>query len=127
MTSPSRTVKGLWTGGFALGAASHAREILVGGWLPYDFMPLGFNLYWTSLLPLDLAAAVLIWYRVRAALLLGTAIMVSDVAVNSWTVWVAGYEELLPSLMLQSGFALFVLIVSFHCFRQGFEQQRGIA
>src|SRR5690606_24074022 len=79
----------IWTVGFLLGAASHAADVFTYGWLPYEFMPLGFNLYWTSLLFLDPVAALLIWWRPAPALVLGCLIMASDVLVNAWTAFVA--------------------------------------
>lgn len=103
----------LWSIGFAIGTISHALDISMFGWLPYEFMPLGFNLYWTSLVFLDPLAAVLIWIRPVWGLWLGSVIMASDLLVNAWTVFGAGYSELLPSLGFQAIFAAFVFYVAF--------------
>lgn len=102
----------IWSTGFLLAAGSHALDILSYGWLPYVFMPLGFNIYWTSLLFLDPLAALLIWFRTGPALLLGCLIIASDVLVNAWTAFVAGYTDLLPGLALQSAFAVFVFYLA---------------
>lgn len=103
----------LWSTGFLVGTISHALDISMFGWLPYEFMPFGFNLYWTSLVFLDPLAAVLIWLRPRWGLWLGCPIMASDLLVNAWTVFGAGYSELLPSLGFQAIFAAFVFYVAF--------------
>lgn len=107
-----QVAKLIWTVGFLLGAVSHAADVFTYGWMPYEFMPLGFNLYWTSLLFLDPIAALLIWWRPAPALVLGCLIMASDVLVNAWTAFVAGYTELLPSLALQCAFAAFVFYLA---------------
>ena len=107
-----RAVRCAWSAGFLLGAMSHARDIATHGWLPYEFMPLPFNAYWTALLPLDLVAAALVWWRERVAIWLGTAIMASNLAINGWTIWGAGYTQLIGSVMVQAGFASFVFIVA---------------
>ncbi len=105
-------VKIVWSIGFLVGTASHALDIATFGWLPYDFMPLGFNVYWTSLVVLDPLAALLIWTKPGWALWLGCLIMASDVLVNTWTVFGAGFFEILPSLGFQTIFAAFVFYVA---------------
>ena len=69
----------IWTVGFLIGTATHSFDIALGGWLPYDFRPMPFNIYWTSLVFLDPLAAVLIWARERWGAVLGVAIMASNV------------------------------------------------
>ena len=105
-------VKVLWSLGFAAGTITHALDIATFGWLPYEFMPLGFNIYWTSLVLFDPLAAMLIWIRPAWALRLGCLIMASDIAVNAWTVFGAGFTEILPSLGFQAIFAAFVFYVA---------------
>ncbi len=107
-----KIAKILWSTGFAIGTVSHVADITVYGWLPYEYMPIGFNLYWTSLTFLDPVAAALIWLRQRGALWLGCAIMGSNLVVNAWTVFGAGFADLLPGLVLQSLFAAFVFFVA---------------
>ena len=89
---------------------NHANDIWQGGWLPYWTAPLALNGYWTSLAVLDLMAAALLLWWPRMGLVLTVAIMVSDVAVNSYARWVLGfggwYFEV--SLQLQTLFLGFV-------------------
>ena len=107
----SLTVKILWTTGFLIGATTHTLDLINFGWLPYEFRPLPWNVYWTSLTFLDPLAAILIWLRVRWAIILGTAIMASNVVVNGYTMLI-GFEEFLIPWLLQSAFALFVFSVA---------------
>jgi hypothetical protein len=85
-----------------LGAGlNHVRDILQGGWLPYRGAPLTLNWYWTSLAVLDLAAAVLLLRRPRTGLVLTAAIIVSDVAVNTYGQWGLGYRGWYFTVSLQ--------------------------
>jgi hypothetical protein len=99
----------VWTVCFLIGASTHALDILNGGWLPYDFAPLAFNIYWTALLPLDLFAALLLWLYRRAGIVLALIIMVSDVAINSYVAFFVVENWPMVFLKLQAGFMLFVL------------------
>ena len=100
--------KSVWTFGFLVGTTTHMLDLIHYGWLPYDFRPLPWNIYWTSLTFLDLLAALLIWVREDWGILLGAAIMGSNVLVNGYTAFVIGREEFFPALALQIAFALFV-------------------
>lgn len=102
----------IWTACFSIGTFTHACDIWVGGWLPYNFMPLPFNIFWTALLPLDFITVLLLWVRRRVAVVLGVAIMIADVLVNSYTVFVAGYIAMQIPLLLQTLFLLFVLLTA---------------
>ncbi len=102
----------IWTAGFLIGTITHTLDLFYGGWLPYDFMPIGFNIYWTSLTFLDPLAACLIWLWERWGVLLGVGIMGSNVLVNSYTAFVAGYDDFYFSLALQSAFAAFVFFAA---------------
>ncbi|EAQ28778.1 hypothetical protein NAP1_14303 [Erythrobacter sp. NAP1] len=55
--------KAIWTIGFLVGTTTHTLDLINFGWLPYDFRPLPWNIYWTSLTFLDPLAALLIWLR----------------------------------------------------------------
>lgn len=98
----------IWTTGFLIGTITHVLDISLGGWLPYDFQSMPFNIYWTSLVFLDPLAAVLIWLRERWGVMLGVAIMVSNVLINGYNAFIAGYDEFYFGLALQSLFAVFV-------------------
>ena len=102
----------IWTAGFLIGTVTHALDIFHNGWLPYDFRPLPWHIYWTSLVILDPLAALLIWLRERWGVVLGVAIMASNVLVNAYTAFVAGYDEFYFSLALQSVFAAFVFFAA---------------
>jgi hypothetical protein len=99
----------IWTVCFSIGAFNHARDIWNFGWLPYTFAPMPIDFYWTALLPLDLLATLLVWLKPKAGAWLGLAIMVSDVAINSWVVFGMGVGMMLSALAMQSAFLLFVL------------------
>jgi hypothetical protein len=88
----------------------HACDIWRGGWLPYRAAPLPMNIYWTSLAFFDPLAAGLLWRHRRTGLLLTLAIIVSDVAVNSYAIYGLGYSDWLAygSLQLQTLFLGFV-------------------
>ncbi len=103
--------------GFLIGTTTHILDMYNGGWLPYEFRPLPFNVYWTSLTFLDPLAAALIWMRERWGIWLGVAIMASNVIVNGYTLLI-GYEEFLFSLLFQSTFAVFVFFAAHKYFRK---------
>jgi hypothetical protein len=67
---------------FLAACVLHVRDILRHGWLPYHSAPLALNCYWTALLILDFAAAVLLVIRPRRGLIMALVIMISDLAVN---------------------------------------------
>lgn len=99
----------IWTVAFLIGAFNHARDLAGGGWLPYGFAPLGCNIFWTALLPIDLAVVALLWTRRRIGVWLGVVVMVADVAVNSWFSYSHNFPELTSALQLQTLFLGFVL------------------
>ena len=107
----------IWTAGFIIGTITHSLDIYHGGWLPYDFRPLGFNIYWTSLVFLDPLAAIVVWVRERWAVILGVAIMASNLLVSGYTAFIAGYEDFYFGLGLQSAFAAFVFFAAWEHWR----------
>ena len=107
----------IWSTGFLIGTTTHALDLYYGGWLPYEFRPMPFNIYWTSLTFLDPVAAITIWFRPRVAIGLGCVIMASNVLVNGYTAFFVGYPELYLSLTLQSIFAIFVFAASYKLWR----------
>ena len=68
---------------------------------------------------LDPLAAVLIWVRERCGVVLGAAIMVSNVLVNGYTAFVVGLEEFYFALSLQSAFAIFVFWIAWRHWQSG--------
>jgi len=99
---------GVIAAGFTIGAGFHARDIAVGGWMPYGFAPDAMNLFWTMLLPVDAAAAGLILSRRgrRAGVVLGLAIMAADLAVNAFALWGLDISAFAPALAMQAAFGL---------------------
>lgn len=67
------------------------------------------NVYWTALAVLDPLAAVLLIRARRAGLALALAIMVSDVAVNSYALYGLGLPFAVWALQLQTLFFGFLL------------------
>lgn len=100
---------GLYAVCFAGGAFNHARDFLGHGPRPYAAAPLPLEVFWSALLPLDVAVVILLCCgRRRAGLLLAAAIMVVDVAANSYAVRTYGWD-VSTALQLQSLFLGFVL------------------
>ena len=91
-----------------IGGAVHVLDIVRGGVFPYRFAPLPVNVYWTSLAVLDLLAAFLLWRRRRFGLTLTVAIMLSDVAVNSYVTYGLNLAASFAPLQLQTLFLGFV-------------------
>ena len=102
----------IWSVAFLIGANSHFWDIAAFGWRGRPHMPDAFNIYWTSLLPLDLLAAILIWWKRRAGVVLAMFIMLTDVAVNSYAIFVVGDRQIHASWILQSLFLIFVLLTA---------------
>lgn len=116
---------------FAVGIYTHTRDVLAGGWRPALGEPAVLNLYWTSLTALDaLAMALLVW-RPRAGVWLALAIMLTDVAVNSYAASTVLKDAFrLDALALQAAFLLFVLVTAPWLLRRergGFSPRRGNA
>ncbi|MDJ0276689.1 hypothetical protein QLH51_07770 [Sphingomonas sp. 2R-10] len=82
---------------------NHARDFVIGGWRPYRWAPLpAFELYWSALILLDLSVVVLLTIgRIRAGLLVGLAIMVSDVAINVVATRMMGFADFGWPLLFQ--------------------------
>lgn len=110
--------KVIWTIGFLIGTTTHTLDLITFGWLPYDFRPLPWNIYWTSLTVLDPLAAALIWVRERWGVVLGTAIMASNIAVNGYTLAI-GYDAFFFPWLMQSAFGGFVFFTAWRHWRDG--------
>ncbi|MFW6774614.1 hypothetical protein ACOACO_10045 [Nocardioides sp. CPCC 205120] len=79
----TRVVRLVWVAGFLVGTTTHVVDLVDGGRDVYAGFPIGVRAYWVSLTVLDPVAAVLTALRRRSGVVLGVAIMVSDVAVNA--------------------------------------------
>lgn len=96
----------------AFGAASlfHASDIVRWGLFPYDHAPRWIDLFWTSLTLLDpLVIALLVTGRRRLGLSLAAAVMIADVAVNSYAFFALDFSASPASLMIQCAFLGFVI------------------
>ena len=69
--------------GFAIGTTNHTIGLIKGGFLPYTYVPLWKNIYWTALTFLDLFAVFLIFKSLIPALLISNLIIISDVIINT--------------------------------------------
>lgn len=69
--------------GFAIGTTNHAIGLIKGGFLPYTYVPLWKNIYWTALTFLDFLAIFLIFKSLKPALWISNLIIISDVLINT--------------------------------------------
>lgn len=105
-----RVALGVIVGGFAIGCFTHAMDFWWFGWAPYRFGPPVANAFWNSLVVLDAAVIVLLARgRRRAGLVLACAVMLGDVAANSYAWGVLGLSAFAPALVAQTGFLGFLL------------------
>lgn len=108
-TSP-RIIALIYAACFALGALSHALDFLTGGWRPYDIAPLPIEVFWSSLVAIDLVImAILLFDYRRLGGSLALAVMLTDVAVNTYALKVLDLEILVLPLVMQSIFLGFIL------------------
>ena len=99
-------VLGIWVLCFLIGTFTHTRTLLGHGWLPYDWVPLPVNIFWTLLTFADPLAALLLLVRRNVGIVLGLAIMIADVAINTW---VASHHDFSGPLQAQTLFLGFTL------------------
>jgi hypothetical protein len=69
--------------GFAIGTTNHTIGLIKGGFLPYTYVPLWKNIYWTALTFLDLFAIFMIFKSIMPALWISNLIIISDVIINT--------------------------------------------
>ncbi len=110
MTNSARAILIVFSICLVGGGATHVIDIIRGGLFPYLGMPFPINAFWTSLAILDFTAAILLWKRRNLGVLLTTAIMLADVAVNSYASYGLGiaFQSFAP-LQAQTLFLGFVL------------------
>lgn len=104
----TRVVRLVWVVGFLVGTTTHVLDLVQGGVAVYAGFPDAVRLYWVSLTLLDPLTVVLTALRRRAGVVLGVAIMVSDVSVNA-TVAATTDGLALRGLLLQVAFGLVVV------------------
>jgi membrane protein HdeD len=107
-------------GACLLGAcATHIRDVLRHGWLPYRFAPLPLNAYWTCLTFLDILAAIRLFCSFRVGLLFALLMIVSDVVVNSFAILgLRLHLQPLP-LLLQFLFLIAIIAATVYIQRRG--------
>ncbi|WP_163542023.1 hypothetical protein [Occultella kanbiaonis] len=103
-----RVIQAVWILGFLIGTGTHIADLVGAGTDVYSGFPTGVRLYWTSLTVLDAATLVLIAARRRAGVVLGVAVIVTDVAVN-WTLFIIRDELAAFGVVNQALFAAFIL------------------
>ena len=105
-----RVALGVYVACFSVATFNHAADLWQRGWLPYRFAPMPMNVFWTALTIVDPAVvlALLAGWR-RTGLALALAIMVADVAVNSYALYGLGFAVFSPALQMQTAFGGFVL------------------
>jgi hypothetical protein len=99
----------VWVACFLIGTATHSLTLFHRGWLPYEWVPLPVNVFWTLLTFADPLAALLLVVRRNAGIVLGLSIMVLDVAINTWIATGPGFSGLSRPLQAQTLFFGFTL------------------
>jgi hypothetical protein len=95
---------------FAGATLNHSLDFLRGGWLPYRSGPIRLRFFWTVLVILDpVVIGLLLFNRLRSGLLLALAVMLSDVAANSYAAFMLRFGGFSPDLQWQILFLGFVL------------------
>ncbi|WP_264030184.1 hypothetical protein [Cellulosimicrobium sp. SH8] len=104
-------VRLLWVAGFLVGTTTHVLDLTAGGTGVYAGFPPAVRAFWVSLTLLDPLVVLLLVLRRRAAVPLGVAVMVADVAVNATVA--ARVGGLAPwGLVNQSLFCVLVLVTA---------------
>lgn len=88
--------------GFAIGTVTHTLQLVSTGWIVFDDAPTWMNVYWTALTLLDPLAALLLLLKQRLGLVLGVAIMLSDVGINSYAMYGLHLPFSFTALQLQT-------------------------
>ena len=114
-----------WIVGFLVGTTTHTIDLLAGGLDVYAGYPDGIRLYWVSLTVLDPLTVALIALRQRAGVVLGVAIMVSDVTINLTVSAVYGGLGV-SGLIFQAAFAVLVLSTAPLLWRSSRHRPAGI-
>lgn len=112
MTKESLTLRIVYalclTGATVVHITIHAQFGVLLGALEAAGYSLATRVFWSSLTLLDPLAVVLLFTRARVGLVLTSAVIISDVAHNSWLVYRAGGTSD-PKYWAQVAFLVFVL------------------
>ena len=96
---------------YVIAASTHTRDLLIGGFLPYDGYPLWANIFWTSLTVADPVAIIILLLSLRKGVITYAVIIFSDVIINVYfTLSIAGWPGVLNIFLLsQVSFLLFLM------------------
>jgi hypothetical protein len=99
----------IWAASLLAGTFTHARTLLQHGlgWHYGGGWPLATRVFWTSLTGFDPLAAALLFFKPRWGVVITVAIMLADVAHNSWA-FTRGRGDMV-ALVLQATFLGYVL------------------
>lgn len=97
--------------GFLVGTTTHVADLVVGGMNAYSGFPPGVRLFWATLTILDPVTAALIILRRRSGIVLGSAVIIADIAVN-WSVFAAVGGLSSFGVVNQSLFAGLILVTA---------------
>ena len=106
-----RVLQVMWVLGFLVGTTTHTVDLILGGVNAYSNFPLGVRLFWVTLTILDPATAALIIFRRRFGIVLGSAVIIADIAVN-WTVFAVVGGLSLFGVISQSLFAVLIVVAA---------------
>jgi len=106
-----RAFQVLWVLGFLVGTTTHTADLILGGVNAYNDFPPGVRLFWVTLTILDPVTAALIIFRRRSGIVLGSAVIIADIAVN-WTVFAMVGGLSLFGVMSQSLFAVLIVVTA---------------
>ena len=106
-----RVFQVLWVIGFLVGTTTHTADLIFGGLDIYSGFPPGVRLFWVTLTILDPLTAVLIIFRRRSGIVLGSAVMIADISVN-WTVFAVVGGLSVFGVILQTLFAVLVFVTA---------------
>ncbi|MFI5428440.1 hypothetical protein [Aeromicrobium sp. UC242_57] len=101
----------MWVVGFLVGTTTHTADLVVSGLDVYGAYPLGVRLFWVTLTILDPAIAALIIFRRRSGIVLGSAVIIADIAVN-WTAFALIGGLSFFGVISQSLFAALIVVTA---------------
>jgi hypothetical protein len=106
-----RALQVMWVVGFLVGTTTHTADLVDSGLNAYSAFPLGVRWFWVTLTILDPATAALIIFRRRSGIVLGSAVIIADIAVN-WTVFALVGGLSFFGVISQSLFAVLILVTA---------------
>ena len=98
---------------FIVGALSHAIDFY-GEFPPYGQYPVPLQIFWSSLLPIDIALAVMIFVATRPVLLFAPLLMLADVIANTYATYNFWHTTFArnPGLWFQVAYFIYAVVAS---------------